>query len=299
MRPEQVVSDDMRDKRRTGIIWLVVALILAMTLGFAYRSDRRADTSDLKLSQSGAQVEVLTGQVKENGQIAQSAKSAAEEANRRLAAAGKPTVPVPTESPISPTVPAPIQQDELNAAEAAAVREIVADQVARSNTPVTQAEITQIARAAVALIPKPADGKTPTPAELQTYAKVALASYCLEGRCDPKPGEKGDKGDKGDPAPKVTDEELLRASQTALAAHCAQQSGGTCEGTAGINGTNGTDGKDGADGRGVTDIDCMDDGRWRITYDKPFPDGEAVRYSRGPCRLVVAPDPTPAAKTSR
>ena len=66
------------------------------------------------------------------------------------------------------------------------------------------------------------------------------------------------------------------------------------DGKPGADGTDGTDGTDGAPGRGITDMDCVDptDGdyathpdEWRITYDKPFPDGGTVRYARGPCRV--------------
>jgi hypothetical protein len=105
MGPEHVVSNDMRDKRRNGIIWLVLALILAMVLGFSYRTDRRADDGDKKLAASSSQVDALKGQVTTNGQLAQSAKDAADEANRRLAAAGKPTVPVPSQPPVTPSTP--------------------------------------------------------------------------------------------------------------------------------------------------------------------------------------------------
>ena len=62
------------------------------------------------------------------------------------------------------------------------------------------------------------------------------------------------------------------------------------DGTNGQPGADGKDGADGAQGRSVTDMDCQDDGRWRITYDQPFPDGETVRYSRGPCKAVVVPE---------
>lgn len=196
------------------------------------------------------------------------------DANSRLIALGKAPVPVPKAPPQQP--------DQFTAEEAAAVRVIVADQIARTPAKVTQAEITQIAKVAAALVPKPVDGKTPTPAELQTYAKVAVASYCLEGRCTGKPGESV-KGDKGDPAPKVTDEELLKAAQTALAAYCGQETK-PCQGMAGTNG------KDAPPPYSVVDTDCVGDGEqsvWRVylsngTDQKSF-------TTRGPCR--VGPDP--------
>lgn len=195
------------------------------------------------------------------------------EANNRLVALGKAPVPVPKMAAPSP------QPGALTAAD---VRQIVVDQLTRTPAKVTQAEITQIAKVAAALVPKPVDGKTPTPAELQTYAKVAVASYCLEGRCQGKPGESV-RGEKGDPAPKVTDEELLKAAQTALAAYCGQETK-PCQGMAGTNG------KDAPPPYSVVDTDCVGDGEqsvWRVylsngTDQKSF-------TTRGPCR--VGPDP--------
>lgn len=279
--PEQVVHDQMRERRRSGIIWLILALILAMLLGFAFRTDHRADDSDKRLAAAGSQVETLKGQVGTNGQLAQSAKDAADEANRRLAAAGKPTVSVPTESPISPSASPPPEQDEFTAEEAAAVRGIVADQIARTPAKVTQAEITQIARVAAALIPRPKDGKTPTAAELKPAVDAALAAFCLEDRCVGKTGVTGPKGDPGEPgqdAPAVTDEQLLAAAQQALAVYCGQDSK-PCQGTPGAAGK---DGADGQPGRGIADTDCQDDGTWRITYTDGTTD-----TARGPCRIVV------------
>lgn len=293
--PEQVVTEQRREQRRNGVIWLAVALILAMVLGFAYRTDKRADDSDQQLSASGQQVETLKGQVQANGQIAQSAKDAADEANRRLIAAGKPTVPVPTVSPITPEPPSP------SSVTLADVRAVVVTELAQHKATISQTEITQIARVAATLVPKPVDGKTPTPAQLQPIVTATVAAYCVGDKCVGKPGDKGDKGDvgaKGDPAPKVTDGDLLAAAKTALAAYCAADSQ-PCRGPQGEPGSSVT-GPPGEQGRSVVDMDCMDDGRWRITYDKPFPDGETVRYSRGPCRVVVIPTaPSTEAKSGR
>jgi hypothetical protein len=287
--PEQVVRDQMRERRRTGIIWLILALILAMVLGFAFRTDSRADGSDRSLAAANSQVDALKGQVSANGQLAQSAKDAADEANRRLAAAGKPTVPVPTEAPISPSVAPPQQQDEFTADEAAAVRLIVADQIARTPAKLTQAEITQIARVASALVPRAKDGKTPTAAELQPIVSATLAAYCVGDKCVGKTGtngangKDGRNGENGKDAPAVTDAQLLAAAQQALAAYCAQDSK-PCQGTPGIDGKDGTDGKSGADGRGIADTDCQDDGTWLITYSDGTTD-----TARGPCRIVIPP----------
>jgi len=63
-------------------------------------------------------------------------------------------------------------------------------------------------------------------------------------------------------------------------------------GTPGATGPAGPPGAPGSDGRGITDITCLDDGRWQITYS----DG-ATTFTSGPCRIVVPPPPengTPA-----
>lgn len=63
-------------------------------------------------------------------------------------------------------------------------------------------------------------------------------------------------------------------------------------GTAGPSGPAGPAGPPGVDGRGLTDITCLADGRWQITYS----DGTTT-FTSGPCRIVVPPPPengTPA-----
>lgn len=234
---------------------------------------------DVKASQQVSAVQQQ--QITELQQQTTANRTALNKANSALVALGKPPVPVP------PT-PAPVHQDEFTEQEAAAVRLIVADQIAKAKAPLTQAEITQIAKAAAALIPKPADGKSPTPAQMQTYVKVAVASYCLEGRCQGKPGE-SIRGDKGDPAPKVTDEELLRAAQTALAAYCAQEEK-PCKGEPGAPGGNGQNGKDAPPPFVPVDMDCVGDDKdsvWR-TY---FSNGteQKVITTAGPCRVGKDP----------
>lgn len=219
-------------------------------------------------SQASASVGEVQKQVNANAQ-------ALADANRRLVALGKAPVPVPKVTP-----PSPVYQDEFTAAEAQAVRAIVAGQLEAKV--LTQAEITQIAKVAAALVPKPADGKTPTPAQLQTYVKVAVATYCLEGRCQGKPGSEGPRGDPGKDAPKVTDEELLKAAQTALAAYCALETH-PCRGK---DGTDGKDGPRGVQGRSLSGMDCMPDGRWRLYFTDPATDTQTTEYVNGPCRVL-------------
>lgn len=280
--PELTVSEQMRERRRTGVVWLAVALILAMTLGFAYRSDRRADSSDQKLSASGQEVETLKGQVQANGQIAVSAKDAADEANRRLAAAGRPTVPVPSVSPISPEPPSP------SSVTLADVRAVVVTELAQYKATLSQTEVTQIARVAASLVPKPADGKTPTPAQLQPIVTATIAAYCVGDKCVGKPGDKGDKGDvgaKGDPAPKVTDAELQAAATAALISYCSQETK-PCDGKTGPKGDKGGIGPQ---GRSLAGMDCMDDGRWRLNFIDPADGTQSTEYVSGPCRAVIIP----------
>jgi hypothetical protein len=283
--PEQVVAEHRREMRRTGIVWLVLALVLAMTLGFAYRTDRRADHSDKDLSSSTSRVETLKGQVQANGQLAQSAKDAADEANRRLIAAGKQPVPVPTVTPISPSPTA-------EGVTVADVRAIVAVEIAQTPAKLTQAEITQVARIAAALVPKPADGKTPTAAELRPIVAAVLAAYCVDDKCvgkpgvEGKPGRDGRDGENGKDAPAVTDEQLLAAAKQALAAYCAQDSQ-PCKGPQGEPGQSVT-GPTGPAGRGIADTDCQDDGTWLIYYTDGTTD-----TARGPCRIVIPPTKQP------
>jgi hypothetical protein len=248
-------------------------VILAGTVGYLMVQQPilqdKADTSTETATQA------LTKVTEVEGQVAANAKALAE-ANARLIALGKTPVPVPP----TPAPTPPLHVDEFTEAEAAAVRLIVADQIARTPAKVTQAEITQIARVAAALVPKPKDGKTPTAAELKPIIDVALAAYCLEDRCVGKPGADGKPGTDGEPgkdAPEVTDEQLLTAAQQALTVYCAQDSK-PCKGA------DGTDGVDGKDGRGIADTDCLDDGTWRITYTDGTTD-----TARGPCRIVIGP----------
>lgn len=235
----------------------------------------KIDAANSRVSQTETQVQVLSdNQDKLIGGM--------DEANRRLVALGKSPVPVPSVSP----APAPVQPDELTEAEAADVRRIVAQQLAGAK--VTQAEITQIARVAATFVPKPADGKSPTAAQIQPVVTAAVAAYCAGDRCrapavTPPPGPqgaRGEQGEKGEQGPKVSDEELLAATQQALTAYCGQESK-PCDGTDGTNGTNGTDAPV------VKDMDCVGDdleSHWLIQFDK----GPEIK-ALGPCR--IGPDP--------
>lgn len=225
----------------TGAAILVLSGTVAWLMVQVPTLQDNADVSSATANQALEKVSEVEAQVNAN------AKALAE-ANARLISLGKTPVPVPPPAPSAP----PVQVDEFTEAEAAAVRLIVADQIARQKVQITQAEISQIARIAAALIPKPKDGKTPTAAEIQTRATVAIAAYCAGDRCrapavTPPPGPKGDKGDSGADAPKITDEELLASAKLALISYCGQESQ-PCKGERGT---------DGADAPMIIDVDCQ------------------------------------------
>jgi hypothetical protein len=253
------------------------------------------------------QVFNLSGDVDHNGDSARKALSVAsqaqqqtdqlkqsvEEANRRLAAAGKPTVPVPTLTPL-PTVPPPT--DGLTSSQLYAVRGIVAAELSSQHVTLSQAEISQIARVAALLIPKPKDGVTPTAAQLQPLVTATVAAYCTSDRCVGKAGPtgpaggEGRQGPDGKPAPAVTDEQLYAQAQKALLAYCSLDSK-PCQGPAGPTGPQGPQGPKGNDAVSITDTDCVGDGSdsyWRIAYS----DG-TTGTATGPCRVAVLPPVTP------
>ena len=232
-----------RLKMRGALVGAVVALTFALTWSLAKvpSLEDSADRSESKANTALTRVDQLEQQVAANG-------SALDKANRQLVALGKTPVPVPSAAPTTP-LPEP---DQFTADEAAAVRVIVADLIARQKVQITQAEISQIARVAAAMAPKPKDGKTPAPAELQRIVTVTVAAYCVGDKCVGKPGTNGQDGADGadgapgKDAPEVTDEELLAAAQTALASYCGQESQ-PCKGDAGA---------DGADAPMIVDVDC-------------------------------------------
>lgn len=269
--PEQVVAEHRRDQRRTGVLWIAVAIVLLMSLGFAYRSDHQVELASKRSS-------TLEQQVVANGKLAQDAKQGVEEANKRLRAAGKPTVPVPSVSPVSP--PPPTSEPESMTEDE--VRAIVVTELASHKATLSQAEISQVARVAAAMVPKPVDGKTPTKAELQPMVAAALAAYCVDDKCvgkpgsDGQPGKDGRDGENGKDAPAVTDAQLLAAAQQALQAYCGADTH-PCDGR---DGADGKDGVNGADGRGIASVACQNDGTWLITYTD-----SSTQPVDGPCRV--------------
>jgi hypothetical protein len=259
----------------------LIGALVALTFGYTWQLVKAPALEDKAQASSTTANQALTKVSEVESQVNANAKALAE-ANARLVSLGKTPVAVPKPTPSTP----PVQVDEFTAEEAAAVRLIVADQLSRQKVSVTQAEISQIARIAAQLVPKPADGKTPTAAQIQPVVTAAIAAYCTGDKCVGKPGSvgpEGDKGDKGEPgadAPKVTDEELLKAAQQALSAYCSLDSK-PCEGPPGPTGK---DGAQGDKGRGVTGVKCQDDGTWLFSYS----DGSTDTVE-GPCKVVLGP----------
>lgn len=272
--PPTIAVQHLKRRSHTQAILLIFASmgmalgVIGAAVALGSRDEAKADAqqASAKAAQLEPQVQVLT---ENQSRI----RSGLDEANRRLIANGKPPVPVPT---TAPTTPLP-QVDEFTAEEAAAVRVIVADQISRQKVTITQAEITQIARIAAALVPKPKDGSTPTAAQLQPIVTATLAAYCVDDKCVGAPGvagPQGAQGERGEQGPKVTDEELLAAATTSLAAYCGLDSQ-PCKGA---------DGDRGPTGVSVTDMDCIgsgDDSYWLI-----YLSSDTTKKVSGPCRIA-------------
>lgn len=270
-------------------IALAVAIVVAVfSIGSWNESEDRAKTN----ADAAASANALASAA---GSQANAATKAAEEANRRLRALGKPTVPIPTVTISQPPIVIP---EGLTEQQMLAVRGIIASELARAHPDLTPTQVQQISRVAASLVPKPADGKTPTAAQLQPLISAAQTAFCSDGRCngrDGKPGAPGSPGAAGSPAPPVTDDQLRPLVASAFEAYCAD---GKCQGKVGPRGETGPAG---ADGRSVMDMDCVSDGldsHWVITFDKPL-DGQYTKTASGPCKVVVLPSADPSAARTR
>jgi hypothetical protein len=175
--------------------------------------------------QSGTDGRRITGLEKQNAGSQQTiavvasdaaaARKAAEEANRRLKAAGKPTVPIP-----SPTATiAPPATNQAPGVTEAQVKSIVTGAIRAYRPTLTPSQVEQIARVTAPKVARPKDGRTPTAADLQPLVSLAVTSFCGEDRCV------GKKGAPGQDAPPVTDERLSALIDTSLRAYCAQHNG--------------------------------------------------------------------------
>lgn len=262
-------------------IGLAVAL-MAAALAWGTRGELsdRADRNEKAAANANQKADQATAQ-------ASTAAAAANEANRRLRAAGKPTVPVPTITPLPPVVVTP---EGLSAAQIETVRAVITNELVGYKLPA--AAVSQIAAAAAALVPKPKDGHTPTPAELKPLAVAAQAAYCADGKCIPKPGANGTPGRDGTPgtdgkdAPAVTAAQIQPIVAEAFTAYCNQESK-PCDGQ---KGAQGEPGKQGEMGRGITSMTCPNDDNvltadpWVIRWTS-----DPVQTEGGVCRAAGIP----------
>jgi hypothetical protein len=192
------------------ILAVMAAALLVVGIGFSIlwfmRGDdsRRIDSLEKRNAGSEQTIAVVASD-------AAAARKAAEEANRRLKAAGEPTVPIP-----SPTtsVPPAVQAPGLTEVQ---VKAIVSTAIRAYQPSLTAAQVEQIARVTAPKVVRPKDGRSPTSAELQPLVANAVASYCTEDRCV------GKTGANGRDAPPISDEKLSTMIDQALTAYCAQR----------------------------------------------------------------------------
>lgn len=166
---------------------------------------------------------------------AAAARKAAEEANRRLKAAGKPTVPIP-----SPTATIPPPATNQAGVTEAQVKTIVSTAIRAYRPTLTPSQVEQIARVTAPKVTRPKDGRTPTAADLQPLVSLAVTSFCGQDRCV------GKRGAAGQDAPPVTDERLSALIDTSLRAYCALRN--DCIGDVGAKGDTGPIGPPGSPG---------------------------------------------------
>lgn len=287
--PEPPVKavEDVRRFNRIVLICLLIAgvamatsfIVAAFAIGGQHEAKERSTANATVAAKANEKAEVAD----RNASVA---VSAAEEANRRLAAAGKPTVPVPT---ITVSQEPPVIPEGLSGEQLLAVQDLIASALSRYQPVMSDAQIKQAAAAAAALVPKAKDGKTPTAAELQPLVVAAHTAYCSGGRCDGKVGPTGPVGPSGAPgsdAPAVTNEQLIPLIASALDAYCQSQPGETCKG---LRGADGEIGPRGFQGKNFAGMDCMDDGRWRYYIRDPADGSQETFFADGPCKVVVIP----------
>jgi hypothetical protein len=294
--PRKAVQEVGERNRKLNVLLVFAAAAVAIALmvaAFAWstrgdltsRADRNqqtAERADQKAMDASAQ--------------ASAAVEAAKEANRRLKAAGKPTVPVPTVPTVAPVTIFPPVTTGLTSDQIESVRSLISSQLASYRLP--PAAVSQIATAAAALVPKPKDGHTPTAAELKPLAVAAQAAYCADGKCIPKPGANGTVGPSGPPgpagptgspgqdgkdAPPLTSEQIKPIVTEAFTAYCAQP-GEPCRGERGAQGD------EGETGRGIASMTCPNDENiltadpWIIRWTK-----DPMQTEGGVCRAAGIP----------
>lgn len=263
-----------RASRASGAAAVVLVLTLAGMFFNQVHLGDRADNNERTANQA------VSGLADANKQIGNLDKTV-KEANRRLNAAGQPTVPVPTATPIAvPPLP-----DGLTSAQNAEVRQIVVTELAQQKVTLPPDQVAQIARVAASLVPKPKDGKTPSPDQLQAIAAAAVNQYCANDKCVGKAGEPGATvtGPAGKDAPPVTDEQLAAR----VTAYCATEAN-PCRGPVGPEGAKGEP------GRGiVSGPTCVGEGAESYWITKYTDDTE--QRQDGPCRAAAIAPPVPTA----
>lgn len=277
-----------------GVAMATSLIVAAFAIGGQSEAGQRASRNFQIAQAAQSTASAAAGQ-------ASAAVSAAQEANRRLKAAGKPTVPVPTIT-VSSSPPV-VTTEGLSDEQLLAVQSLIASALARYQPSMSPAQIQQVAAAAAALVPKPKDGHTPTAAELQPLAAAALIAFCADGKCTGKPGSPGSPGPSGSPGqagpsgapgergPGPTDEQVQAAVVAGIAAYCGQESK-PCQGE------RGSPGKDAAPPYSITDTDCVGDGNsshWEITLSNGT--DQKTITALGPCR--IGPESPPVALRTR
>lgn len=262
-------------------------VMLLATVGYLFVHSAQQDDSRVQdqgqIQANGKKADDAAAKAIQAETTAAKAIRSIEEANRRLKAAGKPQVPVPTLAQAPPVIG---QSDGLTAAQIALVRAVVVGELASQPLVLSAADRDQIVKTVVAMIPKPKDGVSPTDAQIKARVDAAVAARCSGDKC------KGPAGTPGDPGKGPTDEQLLDAAQQALATYCAQESK-PCRGESGQPGGQGPAGPAGTDAPppySVTDMDCVGDDTasvWRIYLSNGTDQKTFDRL--GPCR--IGPDP--------
>lgn len=279
-------ADVLKDQRRAqgqylrpvfaAISVVVVLLAIGFTVLWFQRGNDGRRIDGLEQQNAGSQATIAAV-----ASDAAAARKAAEQANQRLAEAGKPTVPIP--SPTTTVAPPPATATQPPGVSEAQVRSIVSSAIRAYRPNLTASQVEQIARVTAPKVARPKDGRTPTAEELQPLVANAVASYCSEDRCVGRPGKD---------APPISDEKLSTMIDQALAAWCAQRN--DCVGKPGAASTvPGPPGATGPAGRGIASgPTCLgegDDSYWLTRYS----DGTEHRQD-GPCRVdrLVPPAPT-------
>lgn len=270
----EVLKDQHRAQRQywRPVFAVMGSVVLILAVGFSIlwlqsgTDGRRIDGLEKQNAGSQQTIAVVASD-------AAAARKAAEEANRRLKAAGKPTVPIPS---ATTTVIPPAATPGVSEAQ---VKSIVSTAIRAYQPTLTPSQVEQIARVTAPKVTRPKDGRTPTTAELQPLVAVAVTTFCGEDRCV------GKQGIPGQDAPPVTDERLSALIDTSLRAYCAEHNG--CIGPDGTKGDAGDQGPKGEAGRGIvsgpTCTATGPDSYWLTKYT----DGTEQRQD-GPCRIGVA-----------